>query len=759
MTRSTFALLLAGAGLLAQEPAKTPATVDAPPAPVGRGHVGDRLQPLAPASASAHAEAGLPARPPQWPWPGVVFDDHADATWLAAARWKAAIDCDSATFVPFFGSQASCNHPVDFRLRSIAVGGAVHDAAPGRVRRDGHTVRIERPDVVESYVASDAGIEQRFAFATLPARGELVLDLAVHGDFTIAPAADGHRFEHELGAFTYGKAIAFDADGKTVEVVTERTGDGFQLRVPAAFVASARLPLVVDPLLGNVVTVATPAVQVASSDIAYDGSLDQYVVSWEQVFSAADSDVWMRRHDQQMQPLGAEFVADITTTSWSAVRIANVDAEDMFLCVAQCASGALPTWIGARRFDAGSVFLHPPAVVWAGTAACVAPDVGGDPNPTGAPRFTVVWEYEYSAVDHDIKFVQIATDGSLAGAIGSVDSSVNHEHSPRISKSNGVGNDATWAVVYRRDNGNTGQTRAGFMAANGQLTLFGTNANMALGNYAVPSGPVGIAVSSPTDAANGRVFLVADTVIDAATSNRHLRGTAVDRLGVVIASGQQISYPADPDFDPELDCDGTRFGFVFTEVGLFGGEHCAGVLDVVGGSIVRPEGFYVGNVAGVERTGGIVARHSGGTTFGHERQYGMVWASNANGAGTVLAQRYLGMGPGGWSARANGCGLPLGWSTTGSGAIGETVGVQLLGSTGIGGWAFGSPVDVPLPQCPGCTLGTTVDIVLVGTAQTFTIPANTQLVGLTFALQGVDLSTGPCLVGLSFGDTLDLTVR
>lgn len=255
------------------------------------------------------------------------------------------------------------------------------------------------------------------------------------------------------------------------------------------------------------------------------------------------------------------------------------------------------------------------------------------------------------------------------------------------------------------------------------------------------------------------MFLVADTVVDATYANRHLRGTAVDRLGVVIASGQQISYPTDPDFDPELDCDGTRFGFVFTEVGVLGSRHCAAVLDVVGGSIVRREGFYASGGAGVERTGGIVARHSGGTTLGHEREYGMVWASNASGAGTVLAQRYLGMGPGGWSVRQNGCGVPLAWSTSGHGAIGETVGVQLLGSPGIGGWAFGSPVDVPLPQCPGCTLGSTADIVMVGTAQSFTIPANTQLVGLTFALQGFDLSTGPCLVGLSFGDTLDLTVR
>lgn len=685
---------------------------------------------------------------------GVLFDTRTEGTWAVADTWKACFDPTGVTFLPYLGAAAPRNLPVHFALHSVSIGGNLQALDGASVHREGATTTIDHGFVQERYAAQPAGLEQSFVFATLPQRDELWVSVGMTGEFAVQATDSGFALQHELGAFTYGRAIAIDAAGKRLDLVTAWTGSTFTTRVPASFVQDAVLPLVIDPLIGNVTTVQAATVPVSSSDIAYDATLHQFAVSWDWTFSQTDTDVFAQRYDEDLNPIGQVLVVDSSTASWRNSRIAGLNLYDRFLVVAECrtAVGATPIIRGVLLEGAtGATSI--PLTLASGPHALLAPDVGGDPVQIGPTYFTVVFEREWSPTDHDIQYVQVDSTGAARGPAATIDASNAHEHSPRISKSNGQGTSQQfWGVAYRRDQGATGQTRAALVTWDGQLQVYGTAVTQPLANYAAPAGNVGIDVSSPTD--DGR-FLAVDTLLDPASANRYLRGLAFDNQLTVLASGG-MSYPATADYEPAIDCDGTRFAMAFVDSDL-STEVVAATYDVVGPQILRREAVYITQSAAFEHTGGMVAMHSGGAYLA-DREYAVTWTTNAAPGGSVLAQRYHGIAPGGFGFRANGCG-PLSWSLHGEGAIGEVVSLQLLNTAGLCGWAFGAPISVALGFCPGCTQGTTADVVLGGGVLQWRIPRDPHLVGMTFALQGFDFAAGTCLGSLALSHTVDLTIR
>lgn len=696
--------------------------------------------------------AGEPALPTRR---GVLFDARTEGTWAVADTWKASFDPTGVTFLPFLGASAPRNLPVHFALHSVSIGGKALPIAAASVHREGAMTTLDHGFVQERYAAQPAGLEQSFVFATLPQRDELCISVGMTGEFAVQATDAGFVLQHDLGSFTYGKAIAIDAVGKHLDLVTAWNGNAFTTRVPASFVRDAVLPLVIDPLIGNVTTVQSASVPVSSSDIAYDATLHQFVVSWDWTFSQTDTDVFAQRYDEDLNPIGQVLVVDSSTASWRNSRIAGLNLYDKFLVVAECrtAVGATPIVRGVLIEGAtGSTSI--PLTLVSGPHALLTPDVGGDPVQIGPTYFTVVFEREWSPTDHDIQYVQVDSTGAVRGPAANLDASNAYEHSPRISKSNGQGGSQQfWAVVYRRDQGTTGQTRGALITWDGHLQVFGTAGTLPLANYAAPAGNIGLDVSSPTD--DGR-FLAVDTLLDPASTNRYLRGLAFDHQLTVLANGG-MSYPAAADYEPALDCDGTRFVMAFLDNHLTT-DLVAATYDLVGPQILRREAIYMTQTAAFEHTGGIVAMHSGGAGYVGDREYAVTWTTNASPGGSVLAQRYHGIAPGGFGFRANGCGA-LSWSVHGEGAIGEVVSLQLLNTAGLCGWAFGAPISVPLGFCPGCTQGTTADVVLGGGVLQWQIPRDPYFVGTTFALQGFDFAAGTCLGSLALSHTVDLTIR
>ncbi|MCP3975558.1 MAG: hypothetical protein GY720_13820, partial [bacterium] len=147
---------------------------------------------------------------------------------------------------------------------------------PSAGRQRGRPRRGAEQGITEWYVNDEQGLEQGFTIAHRPpATGgrasELVLDLAVSGDLTPNPSADGTAIEFTTSGgvrvLRYGELYAYDATGRELptRLVPLSTGepgliDGIRLLVDDT---DAVYPIIVDPLL------TTPAAWTAESDQAY----------------------------------------------------------------------------------------------------------------------------------------------------------------------------------------------------------------------------------------------------------------------------------------------------------------------------------------------------------------------------------------------------------------------------------------------------------------------------------------------------------
>lgn len=685
---------------------------------------------------------------------GLVFDAVGGVHWVANDGWKASFDPVGATFVPFLGSDAPHNYPVRFDLHAATVAGAVIQVGDAEVVRHDRTIHLERGGLLEQYVVGDAGIEQRFLFRSLPGRGELVLSIGVNGEFAVAPSADGHRLSNERGSFGYGRATAFDANGEQVPVETTWDGAGFRLVVPAAFVAKARLPLLVDPMIGNVQTLSTSTVAVVSPDLVHEVSRDLLVACWTAVFSQTDSDIYAHTLDASSTPIGSMMAIDISGTSWDKSRIACLDVLDRCMVVAECSSGSSMHWIGGRVLAPYPANVDPPVVIRQDNQSHLAPDVGGNPNANGG-WFAVVYETVYQPLDHDIEAQMVDFAGVVASATMIVDYSLAFDHSPRISKSCGIGApaDQGWCITYRHDAGSFGQ--AMFDTLRWPLGGLLGSGGRPIAPLSTLIGPAEVAVSSPL-ATSPSLFLVIDTEKPSSNPNNvMLRGTIVDLAGNVVSANIPLTAPANSCSKPAVDTDGYRFVLSYQQQAGATVSMIASLVDYAGNQLLVHDQAAV--VAGDAITGTAVRAMGSSGPQPRTREYALAWTTGGSTGNTVRVQRCHGVAVGGFATRATGCG-PLSFTVQGEGAIGEQVTMQLQGMLGIGGWVFGQPTNTSL-GCGSCLLGTSALVVLPGPTLSFTIPANGFLVGQSFALQGFDFGPGTCLGAFWLSNTADMTIR
>lgn len=108
--------------------------------------------------------------------------------------------------------------------------------------------------------------------------------VAFEGEYSAEEDEAGILFRGEFGDVRYGLAFAFDADGLRVEV-PERLVDGaIELRVPAGFLARARFPVTLDPLV-HTLDIETGPEECLAPDVAYEDSTGGYLYVYECVFS------------------------------------------------------------------------------------------------------------------------------------------------------------------------------------------------------------------------------------------------------------------------------------------------------------------------------------------------------------------------------------------------------------------------------------------------------------------------------------------
>jgi hypothetical protein len=462
---STFSLVAAFAsGALAQEakqPAVLPHMEDVKTAPLvypkEPGNPSARHVDSTPAvdvrKARVDAAVGSVRHTPQYP----LYDTDAKGTqWVRGATYKASFDSTGATYIPFLGSRAPRNHPVTMRVSGItAAGTAVQFDAGAAAARDGATLSFDRGSVVEQYLIQRDGVEQQFVFDALPARGEIVVTLDIETDLDVRGDADGVRFENALGHARYGRAVALDARGRSV-AAEEHLQDGrVQLVVPASFVATAELPLVIDPFVSTFV-VDQDANDDSNADVAFVDSPAALVV-YEYAFSAVDHDIYSEKYVNQVYQ-GMALV-DISIDDWRAPRVAANDLSGRWLCVAEVGTAGNRDIMG-RTITASSLALGS-VTTFSGseTGDKHAPDVGGDPYLVGPTYFLVVWQREYSATDTDIHARLVSSSGTPQGTsvIFLENSGGTLDSRPSISKTDGNGpaGGQNWSVVWQHEASST----------------------------------------------------------------------------------------------------------------------------------------------------------------------------------------------------------------------------------------------------------------------------------------------------------------
>jgi len=718
---------------------------------------------------SAGPSAVDAATPPLQLPPGLLHDTVDGRHWTVGATYKASFGPEGATFLPYF-ADAECNHPMTFAVRTATVGGQalpVHETTP---TRDGEMVTFAHGGLRATYELRLRGIEQMFWFDSLPARGELRLDVALATDLHASRDGDGFVFTDPRGHVTYSAAVAIDAAGNRLPITTELENGLLRFRVPAAFVAAAALPLCIDPLVSgtqNVYTTANtrPAWQ---SDIAYEPSYGEYLVVFEKQWSLTDRDVYACRYTFDMAS-GTTQILDSTSVDWSQPRVAANNLADRFLMVAKVSNGNVsPYWISGRTVDANTGALGVPFdIERAGLSGHAAgnkinPDVGGDMDYYGPTYFTVVWERVYSATDHDVHCKQVLANGALRSASPTyIDNSGELDSYPRIAKTNGTPPYASqsWGIAWERFSSPTDQDiYSAALRWDGAITIASHSVDTSYANTWRPT------VSPPTDATTGQRNHLIAYEMDV-SGNNDIVGTMMEEHGYWVGSWNlsQNVNGSWPQYAPTVDCDGARFVVGWTQLYNGFGVDYDTVLATFGWSLVQgivlQDSAFPGYSTDAEYDMSITSTHAAGSGAG---RYGACWTRYENNAPNdyrIEACLYDGMAAGGgFSTRPTACGTDADFAVYGAPVLGGWFHLTQNLTTGLRGFVFGFQANAPLGPCPGCTIGVSGDAVF-GTDLQVEIPADPSFLGLPLACQAWSFAAGPCLGTVSLSDTLDLVLR
>ncbi len=312
--------------------------------------------------------------------------------WLGTGRdYAARFTADGVQVARAGGARASLRFVLesvgrrsgDGRLREAPV-------APARRAARDRVGRYERGSLVESYEVGDAGVEQSFTFSALPrGAGDLLVRGRLETALTVsASGAEGAglRLANSAGAhqLEIGAVTGIDAAGASCRGALRFADGRLELRLPAAFVERAVLPLVLDPLIGPVFDVF-PSYAAAWSDAAFDATTSNYLVVthdptncctfWNAYGSAVG------RLVSTSGAVGRSIWLNVMIAQTGyAPRVANVNSADKFVVAFVGDQEFSPGRVFAATVDAASGAVSPCAFYQCGLSLGPGslPDVAGD---------------------------------------------------------------------------------------------------------------------------------------------------------------------------------------------------------------------------------------------------------------------------------------------------------------------------------------------------------------------------------------------
>ncbi|MCR9245668.1 MAG: hypothetical protein NXI31_11605 [bacterium] len=234
------------------------------------------------------------ALPAQEPAPrsflGAFGVNLLDGVPIAAGRdYQAEFFGDCVVYTP---ALPAAERVMPFAICTVSYGrgdaALVPAAAEPRMDKDEKVVRYERGAFVERYEARRDGVKQSFVFDALPpGSGDLVVRLRVETELepsALGATDGGLEFRHgDVGGVTLGAVVGIDANGVRAAGKMRFADGELELRLPAAFVDGAALPLELDPLIGTTIQVGG-GYQDLDTDVAANAGT-HYLVVWRRAFS------------------------------------------------------------------------------------------------------------------------------------------------------------------------------------------------------------------------------------------------------------------------------------------------------------------------------------------------------------------------------------------------------------------------------------------------------------------------------------------
>lgn len=242
--------------------------------------------------------------------------------------YRVRFEAEGFEFTPVLEPAAAEAHAMAFRLESIGREGQTMAPSLGGVtpQFDGLRVEYDRGVAIERYDISVDGLEQSFVFRERPrGTGDLVVRGRVRTDLQVTPAGAGLRLERPgVGSFTIGGVVGIDAAGERCDGRVRFVDGALELSLPAEFVERAALPLTLDPFIGNVVRVATTALDFRPR-VSFDVTTDSYLVVWQ-----SSNSVHAHRVSRTGALVGTRLVVE---TVGRVPEVANVNDRDAFVIV------------------------------------------------------------------------------------------------------------------------------------------------------------------------------------------------------------------------------------------------------------------------------------------------------------------------------------------------------------------------------------------------------------------------------------------
>ncbi len=202
-------------------------------------------------------------------------------TWASGQTYKVSFE-DGLTFYPAIAKQDA---HVRWQTTSVRVGNR-ELLSTDLVEREHSDWRYEYHygEVTEAYDVRVDGVEQTFVFPTIPGQGDIVVTGRVSSPLEFQEMSPQHssvEFANSDGEslVKYGAATVFDAAGRSLQITTAVAGQDIELRVPAAWLATATAPVTIDPLLSTTV-VRNSSGNTIRVEMARDDESNQLLIAY-----------------------------------------------------------------------------------------------------------------------------------------------------------------------------------------------------------------------------------------------------------------------------------------------------------------------------------------------------------------------------------------------------------------------------------------------------------------------------------------------